>query len=81
MLAIAGDRDEQCPPDAAERTLAALGSPRRELRVFGPDHGHADHYGHFNLVVGRRAPAEVFPCIDTWMDAADEDTRTLVAMS
>lgn len=71
VLAIAGDRDVQCPPEAAERTLAALGSTRRELRVFGKSHGHADHYGHFDLVIGRRAKSEVFPCIDAWVDAAD----------
>ncbi|HEY8086856.1 MAG TPA: alpha/beta hydrolase [Polyangiaceae bacterium] len=71
VLAIAGDRDAQCPPEAAERTLAALGSSRRELRVFGPEQGHADHYGHFDLIIGRRARAEVFPSIDAWIDAAD----------
>lgn len=71
VLAIAGDRDAQCPPDAAERTLEALGSPRRELRVFGKSRGHGDHYGHFDLIIGRRARAEVFPCIDAWVDAAD----------
>jgi len=71
VLAIAGDRDAQCPPDAAERTLAAVGSARRELRVFGRSHGHEEHYGHFDLVMGRRAKSEVFPCIDAWVDAAD----------
>jgi pimeloyl-ACP methyl ester carboxylesterase len=68
VLAIAGDRDAQCPPDAAERTLAAVGSARRELRVFGPEHG--------DLVIGRRAKTEVFPVIDAWLDAADEDGIT-----
>ncbi|MGH7298331.1 MAG: alpha/beta fold hydrolase [Polyangiaceae bacterium] len=75
VLAIAGDRDAQCPPDAAERTLVALGSARKELRVFGDSHGHGDHYGHFDLVIGRRARSEVFPCIDAWIDAADADAR------
>jgi fermentation-respiration switch protein FrsA (DUF1100 family) len=78
VLAIAGGRDAQCPPEAAARTLEALGSPRRELRVFGPDHGHADHYGHFDFLIGRRAPTEVFPCIDAWIDAADEDGAVAV---
>jgi alpha-beta hydrolase superfamily lysophospholipase len=79
VLAVAGDRDAQCPPDAAERTLAMLGSPRRELRVFGKSRGHGDHYGHFDLVIGRRAKAEVFPCIDAWVDAADEARADFVA--
>lgn len=71
VLALGGDRDAQCPPDAVRRTFEALGSPRRELRLFGPDHGHADHYGHFDLLVGRRARTEVFPHIDAWLDEHD----------
>lgn len=72
VLALAGDRDAQCPLSAVRRTFDALGSPRRELRVFGPEHGHADHYGHFDLLMGRRARDEVFPHIDRWLDEHDE---------
>jgi hypothetical protein len=42
------------------------------VRVFGPEHGHADHYGHFDLLVGRNAVREVFPHIDRWLDEHDE---------
>ena len=76
VLAIAGDRDPQCPPQAARRTLDALGSARRELAVFGPEHGHADHYGHFDLPMGRRAPREVFGRIDRWIDEHDADAAS-----
>ena len=71
VLSIAGDRDAQCPPDAAKHTLDALGSSRKELAVFGPDHGHADHYGHFDLLMGRRVRDEVFPRIERWLDEHD----------
>ena len=71
VLAIAGDRDAQCPPDAARRTIEALGSPDKELAVFGPAGGHADHYGHFDLLMGLRAHTEVYPVIDRWLDAHD----------
>jgi alpha-beta hydrolase superfamily lysophospholipase len=71
ILAIAGTRDPQCPPDAARRTLEAVGSARREFRAFGRAHGHADDYGHFDLLIGRRAHAEVFPCIDAWLEEHD----------
>ena len=71
VLAIGGDRDAQCPPDAVQRTFDAVGSSRREIRFFGPAHGHADHYGHFDLLIGRRARAEVFPHIDAWLDEHD----------
>jgi alpha-beta hydrolase superfamily lysophospholipase len=71
VLGLAGDRDAQAPPDAARGTIEALGSPRKELLVFGRDHGHEDHYGHFDLLIGRRAHREVFPHIDAWLDEHD----------
>ena len=71
VLALAGDRDAQCPLAAAEGTLSALGSSRREFRAFGPEFGHADHYGHFDLLMGLRAKTEVFPAIDAWLDEHD----------
>jgi alpha-beta hydrolase superfamily lysophospholipase len=71
VLSIAGSRDMQCPPAAARRTLEALGSARRELRVFGRQQGHADDYGHFDLLIGRRVKHEVYPAIDAWLDEHD----------
>ncbi len=71
VLALAGDMDRQCSPEAAEHTLSALGSPIRRLAMFGPAYGHADHYGHFDLLIGRRAKSEVFPVIDAWLDGHD----------
>ena len=64
VLAIAGDRDMQCPPDAARATLEELGSEEKELKVFAP-------YGHFDLLMGRAAAREVLPSIDAWLDAHD----------
>ena len=57
--------------EAAKRTFDAVGSKRRELRVFGKTHGHADHYGHFDLLMGHRAKDEVFTLIDRWLDEHD----------
>lgn len=65
VLAIAGDRDMQCPPDAARATLEELGSADKELKVFSP-------YGHFDLLMGRTAAHEVLPSIDGWLDRWDE---------
>lgn len=77
VLALAGDRDRQCPPEAARHTSEALGSASRQLAVFGKTHGHHDHYGHFDLVMGRRAPVEVFPIIAAWLDAHDAPNAEL----
>jgi predicted alpha/beta hydrolase len=70
VLAVTGDRDEQCSTEAASVPLSALVGETR-LAVHGPEHGHASHYGHFDLVIGRRAPSEVWPTIEAWL--ADHD--------
>lgn len=60
LLALAGTADLQCHPDAAGRGCQAL-------RAFGRAHGQADDYGHFDLVMGRRAEAEVWPVLAQWL--------------
>lgn len=70
VLALAGSRDAQCPASAVARTVDALAGAG-VLRVFGADRGHRDDYGHFDLLMGRRAKTEVFPHIDAWLDAHD----------
>jgi alpha-beta hydrolase superfamily lysophospholipase len=71
VLALVGDRDEQCPPGASELTLAALRGQTR-LAEFGIAHGHVSHYGHFDLIIGKRAPIEVWPTIEAWLVEHDE---------
>jgi pimeloyl-ACP methyl ester carboxylesterase len=68
-LVIAGSRDAQCPPEMARNTYERIGSPIKQLRTFGTGLGHASDYGHFDLLVGRHAPAEVWPAIAEFLDA------------
>ncbi len=75
VLALAGSRDAQCPPDAVAKTVAALGGAGT-LRVFGREHGEVDHYGHFDLLMGRRAKHEVYPHVDAWLDRHDDAEST-----
>ncbi len=65
LLALAGTADLQCDPEAARRGCQAM-------QVFGLGHGQVDDYGHFDLVIGRRAPAEVWPVVAEWL--IDHDT-------
>lgn len=71
VLVIAGDRDRQCPPEAAKASFDVLGSPDKKLLAFGKQSGLPDHYGHFDLLMGKRAATEVLPSIDAWIDAHD----------
>lgn len=75
VLALCGDMDRQCPPDAARHTLEALGAEDKRVVVRGRAHAQADHYGHFDLLCGARAREEVYPEIDAWLDAHDERER------
>lgn len=74
-LLLAGDRDRQCPALACERTYAQLAQHANTHRmvVFGKASGQTDHYGHFDLLVGKRAAEEVFPVIEAWLVQHDID--------
>ena len=61
-LLLGGSRDTQCPEAAVRATFECLtGVEEKQLQLFGRAHGHAAEYGHFDLIVGRRAPIEVWP--------------------
>ncbi|MBX3249686.1 MAG: alpha/beta fold hydrolase [Myxococcales bacterium] len=65
VLSIAGTRDVQCAPDAAARHAGG------EAVAFGRAHGHREEYGHFDLLVGTHAPAEVWPVLAEWLTSND----------
>jgi pimeloyl-ACP methyl ester carboxylesterase len=74
-LFLAADRDRQCPVEAVKRTYERLaqGCQAHRLRVFGTGSGQPEHYGHFDLLVGKRAAEEVFPEIAHWLRRHDMD--------
>jgi pimeloyl-ACP methyl ester carboxylesterase len=68
-LLIAGSRDVQCPPDTVAATFELLtGCPSKEVFTLGKAHGHADEYGHFDPLVGKRAPQEAWPVMTAFLD-------------
>ncbi len=69
VLMMAGEADPQCPFEAVERILRVR--PNFVGRRVGPSSGAERAYGHFDLLMGRRADAEVFPHIVQWLDAHD----------
>lgn len=68
-LTLVGDRDRQCHVEAARRSMAAL--RRGALVSLGRAAGHGDHYGHFDPLIGRRAPVEVWPHVERWLAEHD----------
>lgn len=64
---LAGSRDAQVSVPAIEHTAELLGD-NAQVVVHGPQRGDADHYGHWDLLVGRRAPVETWPSIAHWLE-------------
>lgn len=65
MLFAAASDDQQCPLQGLEATARAL---RGQVLHFGRKHGHALEYGHFDLLLGRFAPTDVWPPLAQWLE-------------
>ncbi|MBI5511913.1 MAG: alpha/beta fold hydrolase [Deltaproteobacteria bacterium] len=66
-LVLGGSRDLQAPAAAVAHLASVLGG-KPELRIFGREHGDSEEYGHFDLIVGKHAPQEVWPAISAWLE-------------
>ncbi|GMJ03314.1 hypothetical protein like AT1G15060 [Hibiscus trionum] len=70
VLAIAGDRDLICPPEAVEETVKLLPRNLVTYKLFGE--GQGPHYAHYDLVGGRVALEQVYPCIVQFLSQYDD---------
>lgn len=69
-LLLAGSRDRQVSVQAVHKTADLLGGESR-VQIFGKDHGQPDEYGHWDLLLGRRAEQEVWPQVLGWLRKAE----------
>lgn len=67
LLVVAGDADPLIPPADAQRCYDASGSSDRTFLVMEPWE-HQVHWGHVDLILGRKAPEETWPRIVQWLD-------------
>jgi len=66
LLVILGDRDHLLPaPDGAVAYERAA-STDKQIMLFD-DWNHEVHWGHLDLLMGRKAPAHVWPAMDAWL--------------
>ncbi|MFB3121816.1 MAG: alpha/beta fold hydrolase [Candidatus Binatia bacterium] len=72
VLLIGGEKDYLAPPKALRTTHRALGSKDRTLRIFGSRSKDPIKYGHFDLILGKKAREEVFPVIGKWLKRRDK---------
>lgn len=68
-LFIAGPRDALSPPDAVKETHDAVGARQKQFVICSRAQGKSVNYGHFDLVIGKRAPDDVFPLVGDWLVA------------
>ncbi|KAG4128964.1 hypothetical protein ERO13_D09G051300v2 [Gossypium hirsutum] len=69
VLAIAGDQDLICPPDAVYETVKLIREPLVTYKVFGEPGG--PHFAHYDIVVAQRAVDLVYPCIIEFLNHHD----------
>jgi pimeloyl-ACP methyl ester carboxylesterase len=80
-LLIGGSRDPQVSPEAIAATAELLsGVGKKRVAMFGRAHGHGEDYGHFDLLIGKRAASEVWPHIVGFLDAADSKVAAASVM-
>jgi pimeloyl-ACP methyl ester carboxylesterase len=71
-LFLAGPRDALSPPDAVKDTHDAVAATDKQFVLCSRAQGMTVNYGHFDLVVGQKAPTEVFPVISAWLRSVEQ---------
>jgi pimeloyl-ACP methyl ester carboxylesterase len=66
-LFLAGARDLLAPPDAVKVTHDAICSSDKRFVICSRAQKFAVNYGHFDLLLGEHAPAEIFPLVHEWL--------------
>jgi len=67
IMFVSGRHDRMAPPRVLERFRPRLGSPEVVQRLLSAENGFSTDYGHGDLVLGRRAPEEVYPLVAEWL--------------
>lgn len=66
VLLVAGSRDLLAPPLSVARAQEVVSGPVKTV-VAGRAHGFEADYGHSDLAIGRHAPDEIYPLVETFL--------------
>jgi len=69
VLLIGGSKDMMAPPGCVRAAHERIGSADKTLLLVGKEFGSRADYGHGDVLLGREAPAEVYPAIEAWLRA------------
>ena len=61
-----GDRDSMLYPDEGQAAFHRAGGTDKELRIFDDQDG-LTHWGHLDIVLGKKAPEHVWPALHDWL--------------
>jgi len=67
LLAIAGGKDKEAPPEEVIHTVKKVGSQDKTSHTFSKENGYVADYGHLDLNLGKKAKEEVYPVITDWL--------------
>lgn len=70
ILFVAGGMDRLAPPECVAPAYDLVASTTKDLVILDRRHGFSIDYGHVDIVLGRRAPDEVFPLVASWISTA-----------
>ncbi len=75
LLVVAGSADRLATPECVQAALDDLPPARTTYLELGRRYGQVADYGHVDLILGRRAPEEVFVALADWLSHAGSDMR------
>ena len=75
ILIIAGARDGLTPVRDLQNVYRRIASSDKVFHIIGRQHGSARDYSHADLILGLRAPDDVYPVVLQWLDAHRQPTR------
>jgi pimeloyl-ACP methyl ester carboxylesterase len=69
-LVVAGACDRLATPETVAAAFEGINTSAKRVLVLGTENGLGSDYGHVDMILGRRAPDEVFPVIGNWLREA-----------
>lgn len=73
LLFISADKDVVWTPSVIAENLKLFTYNNAKMLPVGKEYGNSEHYGHFDMLMGKNAENEVFPEILKWLNSKEED--------
>ena len=68
ILCLGGLYDSLAPPMSIHFAYNNVSSQDKSMRIFSMANGYYANYGHTDLIIGKKAPQEIYPYILSWLE-------------